>query len=202
MSDGDSVGGMNNMKPLGSTVGMSQADMLGMKQTQDSVAINEAIDEFVQDKKSWFTKLYKKHGDDVEQTAKELGNEFMKGTAKFIGRDVLPIEDSIGAEEEHQIVKKITLANEMAYAIDADKRLDPDWESSQSEEDPEDHWDAETILTTYTNTDNHPSVIKFVPKVKVNAKARIELDTKFKVPIDGLNGLIEFAEEIRPKRKT
>jgi len=52
-----------------------------------------------------------------------------------------------------------------------------DDESEDTEEDPEDKWDAETILTTFTNTDNHPGIIKFIPRVKVNQKAKIELHT-------------------------
>jgi hypothetical protein len=39
-----------------------------------------------------------------------------------------------------------------------------------------------------------------VPKVKVNSKAKIELHSQFKVPIDGLNGLIPIAEEVRVKK--
>ena len=56
-------------------------------------------------------------------------------------------------------------------------------------------------MSTYTNTDNHPSVIKFVAKVKVNQRMKIDLHKQYKVPIDGLNGLIPIAEEIDVKKK-
>lgn len=73
-----------------------------------------------------------------------------------------------------------------------------DDESSESS-DQEEKWDAETILSTYTNTDNHPSVIKFTRVVKT--KATIQLHKQFKVPVDGLNGLIPIAEEVEVKRE-
>jgi hypothetical protein len=41
------------------------------------------------------------------------------------------------------------------------------------ESDPDDKWDADTILTTNTNTDNHPGVIKFTPKIKVKNKIQL-----------------------------
>jgi len=61
------------------------------------------------------------------------------------------------------------------------------------EESDEDAWDADTILSTYTNTDNHPGVIKTTRRVRPNQKMKIELHKQFKVPIDGL---IPMAEEI------
>lgn len=78
--------------------------------------------------------------------------------------------------------------------------LPSDYESPDTEEDPEDQWDADTILTTYTNTDNHPGIIKFVKKVKTKSNAII-LDKQFKVPIESMNGLIPTAEEIQVKKK-
>jgi protein LTV1 len=39
-------------------------------------------------------------------------------------------------------------------------------ESESSDEDPEKKWDCETVLTTYTNTDNHPGIIKTERRVK------------------------------------
>ena len=62
-----------------------------------------------------------------------------------------------------------------------------------TDEDPEDQWDAETILTTYTNTDNHPGVIKTQRRVRPKMNMKIELHKQFKVPLDGL---IPLAEEI------
>ena len=45
-------------------------------------------------------------------------------------------------------------------------------------------------MSTYTNTDNHPAVVKTSGRV-VRTKQPIELHKQFKVPLDGL-----MAEEI------
>lgn len=103
-------------------------------------------------------------------------------------------------QEYLKLVNERTLQNEQLFQDEADER-GTDYESPDTEEDPADRWDAETILSTYTNTDNHPGVIKFRPKVKVNDKLKIALHTQFKVPIDGLDGLIPIAEEIIEKKK-
>ena len=194
LSDGE-------MPAAPSNFGLSTADKLEMKQEQDKEMINEAIDEFIQDKKSWFRNLHRKHGEDYEMTSKEKGNEFLEGTAKFIGKDLIPIMGDMEQEQADKLIKERTLQINERFEEEAEKRAGSEYESSEEEEDHEEKWDAETILTTYTNTDNHPGVIKFVPKVKVNSKAKIELHSQFKVPIDGLNGLIPIAEEVRKKKK-
>ena len=63
----------------------------------------------------------------------------------------------------------------------------------REERSDEDAWDAETILSTYTNTDNHPGVIKTQRRVRPSQRMKIELHKQFKVPVDGL---IPLAEEI------
>ena len=117
----------------------------------------------------------------------------------MIGKDSIPIEGELEEQQEKVLLKEKTVANAVQFQEEVDEK-GSDYESPATESDPEDRWDAETILTTYTNTDNHPGVIKFVPKVKVG-KAKIELHKQFKVPIDGLNGLIPIAEEIEVKKK-
>ena len=54
------------------------------------------------------------------------------------------------------------------------------------DEDQEEQWDCESILSTYTNTDNHPGVIKTQRRVRPNQKMKIELHKQFRVPVDGL----------------
>jgi len=66
------------------------------------------------------------------------------------------------------MIKEKTLANNEQFFIEMEEK---GTDSETSSEDHKEEWDAETILTTYTNTDNHPSVIKFNPKVRVNKKA-------------------------------
>lgn len=117
----------------------------------------------------------------------------------MIGKDSIPIEGELEEQQEKVLLKEKTVNNANQFQQEVDEK-GSDYESPETESDPEDKWDAETILTTYTNTDNHPGVIKYVPKVKVG-KAKIELHKQFKVPIDGLNGLIPIAEEIEVKKK-
>lgn len=164
LSDGDV---MSEVRP-------SQQDLLEEKLHQDNVVINEAVDEFIQDKRLWFRTLKKEHGDGYENNAKEKGNEFLSGTAKFIGRGLIPITDVMDPEsiEFKKIVLERTLANTILMQKEVDDRAS-DYESPEEEEDPEDQWDADTILTTLTNTDNHPNVIKTVRKIKTKANAII-----------------------------
>lgn len=91
-----------------------------------------------------------------------------------VGKNVIPIEGEIEEEELKKQIKEKSLALNKRFQEEADER-GTDYESIESEEDEADKWDAETILSTYTNTDNHPSIIKFVPKVKTNQKMKIEL---------------------------
>lgn len=58
---------------------------------QDQEMILEAVDEFIQDKRLWFHKLHKDHKDDIENKAVEKGSNFLPGTAKYIGKAVIPI---------------------------------------------------------------------------------------------------------------
>lgn len=64
-------------------------------------------------------------------------------------------------------------------------------EEVEEEKEQEEKWDCETILSTYTNTDNHPGVIRTVKRVRPNQKIKIELHKQFRVPIDGLTPLAE-----------
>lgn len=54
----------------------------------------------------------------------------------------------------------------------------------------------DTILTTHTNTDNHPAIIKTAGRIVRTGKQRIELHKQFKVPLDGL-----MAEEIEVRKE-
>jgi len=62
--------------------------------------------------------------------------------------------------------------------------------SDYTESDESDHedqkWDCNTILSTFTNKDNHPGVIKTVRVVKPGKNHKIELHKQLKVPIEGL----------------
>ena len=81
MTDGD----------MESNLGPSQADRLENKLMQDNETINEAVNEFIQDKKGWFRQLHKDHKGEIEEEATDKGDHFLKGTAKFIGRGLIEI---------------------------------------------------------------------------------------------------------------
>lgn len=132
------------------------------KEKDDRDLINEAVDEFIEDKQNWFRDLHKRHGakDGVEM-AIEKGKEFKEGTAMHIPNVKIKVAGEI--EEESEQYKKM-MAERTLYQF-SDKDTDEEEDSSESEQE---QWDAETILTTYTNTDNHPHLIKYTPKVKPN----------------------------------
>ena len=157
-----------------SQVPLSNLDLLEAKQAQDKEIINEAVDEFIQDKRFWFRNLHKDHGSSIQSTAIEKGKEFKEGTALFVGKDVIPIQGELEEEEFKRIVKERTLENAKKFQEEDDAK-GSDYESEESEQEEQEKWDAETILSTYTNTDNHPSVIKFTPRVKAGGKMKIEL---------------------------
>jgi hypothetical protein len=77
------------------------------------------------------------------------------------------------------------------FAEEADANEEDPFENLRVEE--EDQWDCESILSTYTNTDNHPGVIKTTRRIRPSQQMKIELHKQFRVPIDGL---IPVAEEI------
>lgn len=73
-----------------------------------------------------------------------------------------------------------------------------DGEGDEEEEEQEKKWDCETILTTYTNTDNHPGVIKAVIKPRKFMMPRIDLRPKHE-PVKGGFKVVEEPAEIESK---
>jgi len=163
--------------------------------------IGEAVDEFIEDKKLWFRTLAREHTEDIQTKAIEKGNNFLEGTVLNIGKCEIPIDGQLDPEGEEykKMLNEKSLAIEAKMQEEADAR-DPDYITPDTSEDEADKWDAETILSTYSNLDNHPGVIKYVPKSKKSNINKIILDKQFKVPIDGLNGLIPIAEEVEKKK--
>mmetsp|Transcript_29458 Transcript_29458/g.44646 ORF Transcript_29458/g.44646 Transcript_29458/m.44646 type:complete len:170 (+) Transcript_29458:1595-2104(+) len=149
---------------------MSNMDMLEEKARQDGLMINEAVDEFIKDKKLWFRDLHRDHKGEIDEAAGEKAKEFLENTALHLGRTNIPVDGQLDPEGEEvkKILKERTvmMQNKIEEELaNQDSDLD---EEEEDDSDPEDKWDADTILSTYTNTDNHPSVIKFQKKVKVN----------------------------------
>ena len=103
-------------------------------------------------------------------------------------------EDLKDGEEPEEVKKKIRerkLANCTEFELAAEETVYDD--VYRDEKSDEDAWDAETILSTYTNTDNHPGLIKTERRVRPSQRMKIELHKQFKVPVDGL---LPLAEEI------
>jgi hypothetical protein len=73
-------------------------------------------------------------------------------------------------------------------------------DNEDDEEGQEKKWDCESILSTYTNTDNHPAIIKTAARVVRANKQKFELHKQFKVPLDGLVAE-EFSTLVQHKSK-
>jgi len=152
------------------------------------------VDEFVEAKKDRFRELHREFGDEAERKA-----EF-----KILDRNKnVPREEELeqgDVEETNEKIKQRMIENGEAFEVEGDaflKKLEAG-EAVFAESSEEEKWDCETILTTFTNTDNHPGVIKTERRVRPNQKLKIELHKQFKVPIDGL---IPLAEEIIVKKE-
>lgn len=57
------------------------------------------------------------------------------------------------------------MINAMIEKDDEERDTNEDDSSEDDEEAQEKKWDCESILSTYTNTDNHPAVIRTVSRV-------------------------------------
>ena len=151
----------------------------------DQKVIDEAVDEFIEDTKTRFLDLTKKHGTDEQRN---LLPQYVKASEKIHEED---LKDGDMPEEVKQKLTDKKLQNADVFEDDAIAKIDEDpYADDKSDEEA---WDAETILSTYTNTDNHPGVIKTERRVRPAQRMKIELHKQFKVPIDGL---IPLAEEI------
>lgn len=93
-----------------------------------------------------------------------------------------------------EIFKKALQINEVM-----DKEAEGRASDSDDDEDSDgsEKWDCESVLSTFTNTDNHPGVIKTIRKI-VKPKNKMELHKQFKVPLEGL---MPIAEEITIKKE-
>lgn len=146
----------------------------------------DAVDEFIEDKKMWFRDLHKKHGDEAERDIPVL----VARNAEMLRQ--VEIDDGENLEEVNNEIKRKMVEIAERFEKEADER-DQDNPFNVQEVNEEAEWDCETILSTYTNTDNHPGVIKTTRRIKPSQKMKIELHKQFRVPVDGL---IPIAEEI------
>jgi protein LTV1 len=137
-------------------------------------ALDEAVAEFIESQKLRDRKLYSKFGDEPPELVPIL-------------RKALPEEDPEKVAKE----KKALIEKALARHEQLEQEYQERETSEESESDEEEQaWDCQSILSTYTNTDNHPAVIKTTARV-VKTKQHMQLHKQFKVPLDGL-----MAEEI------
>lgn len=113
----------------------------------DPESLMEAVDEFIEDTKMRFHKLSKRHRED-----------YVQGEHLFDKNDMVPREEEI--EEDPETAKADFVVRQLAANEAFVETADAKYEESSEEEEEEEAWDCESILSTYTNTDNHPGVIK------------------------------------------
>ena len=148
----------------------------------DAQTMEEMIAEFMRENKETITKdLFRKYQEEIPEeevgkmTAEEkeekgilLGQDEIKRN-KVGERDgliLMPQEVVQKAEREIKQVKHRKAGEELhgkiiklaeKYCEESDSQ-----ESEEEEEEPKEMWDCESIISTYTNTDNHPALISEV----------------------------------------
>lgn len=176
--DDDKIGALENDEEVQDE--MDFLDKLGEEEDEEFVGddeMNDALDEFIDQNKGRFRNLYQKFGDknkdDESQApdllppnvltateaqeiqAKEEREQYVKDRGEFIRKARL-LEEKY--EEDHQKEYLKTKAR-----IDAGEDI-----RELAAYCKEDRFDVETIVSTYTNTDNHPGLIKEVIRPKKN----------------------------------
>ena len=147
-------------------IGELYEDEIQAENKIDKKVLDEACNEFIEDKKRWFMDLAKQYGD-------EKANSLMPDIKPS---ELIHEEDLKDGEEPEEVKKKIRerkLANCIEFEQAAEETVYD--EVYRDEKSDEDAWDAETILTTYTNTDNHPGLIKTERRVRPSQRMKIEL---------------------------
>lgn len=147
---------------------------------------DDAIDEFIESQKIRDRKLYRQFNNSDEPPElvpiikKRQGGPGMEA----------PEDPQVLEKERREIIQKSLAINDLIEK-EYEEKGSSESESDDDEED-EEKFDCQSIISTYTNTDNHPAVIKTTKRVvQCRKDARIELHKQFKVPLDGL-----MAEEI------
>ena len=147
-------------------IGELDEEDVGAKDKIEKKVLDDAVDEFIMDTKKRFTNLAKEFGN-------EEANNLIPATKTS---DLIYAEDLKDGDEPAEVKQKLRekkLQNAQVFEEEALENMEDVPDRDQSEE--EDAWDAETILSTYTNTDNHPGVIKTQRRVRPSQRMKIEL---------------------------
>jgi protein LTV1 len=153
---------------IGDAEGEVEVDENGMITAE---ALDDAVNEFIESQKIRDRKLYNDFRPNKDTEPPEL--------VPILRKPHVPTQEELDdpllleKEREEVIKKSLLLANKIDEE-DAEKGSNYSSSEEESEEDEEKRWDVDTILTTHTNTDNHPAIIKTAGRV-VRTKQRIEL---------------------------
>jgi len=113
--------------------------------------------------------------EDFDSMLNEFLNEF-----EIVGRKMKPkLEGESGPEKLDALRRAMGQDERVRISNDGDDEEDDDDLFSSNEEDKKERWDCETILTTYTNLENHPRLIRARDPKPV---LKIALDRKTGLP--------------------
>lgn len=188
-------------------IGAIQDDLMGpMSDMIDQDAFDEIMQEFIETNKDYCKKLYEKYhdedfrtkvtveGDAIEEIVDKDG-EFKDKVYKILKQkngeivklvpkeEMQHLQEKLHAEEieanRAALKAKILKYHEDQLRAEAEMDSEEEEQEAEGEDQEQKKWDVETILSTRTNTDNHPGLIKSVVKIKKN---RIVLDPKTRAP--------------------
>ncbi|KAJ3721927.1 Low temperature viability protein-domain-containing protein [Lentinula raphanica] len=96
---------------------------------------------------------------------------------EILGRKMKPVLDGETGAAKLDTLRRAMGQDERVHEsyADMDDDVDDDNEFLRLDKEEKDQWDCETILTTYTNLENHPRVIRIqkskpVPKIRLDPK--------------------------------
>lgn len=134
----------------------------------DGENIEEVVENDDGEKEKIYKMLKQKNGEIVKLIPKE---EMQRYNEKMNAEELSKIQSNIKA--------KILKYNEEMLEREA-LELDEVTEETEDQTDEQEEWDVKSILSTRTNTDNHPGIIKGIVKPKKN---KIIIDPKTNAPV-------------------
>ncbi|KAF8807956.1 LTV-domain-containing protein [Phlegmacium glaucopus] len=208
--DGDTVGSLPAMSVIGGKGKRRRkgtSDASGYSMSSSSMYRNEALQTLDERFDQIILKVYNddqdeekitSHHDNDSDEAPELitsredfdsmVNEFLNDF-EIVGRKMKPkLEGESGLEKLDVLRRAMGQDERVRISNDGDEEVDDNDDlSSSDEEDKKDRWDCETILSTYTNLENHPRLIRVLDAKQV---PKIALDRKTGLPslVDTVQG--------------
>jgi hypothetical protein len=142
--------------------------------------------------------------DELENYEHEVDRQTGEEVVLVPGEEIERIQRMFTSVEQEESYKKsiqITLEHIKRQQLEDDDYDSEEGEEELDEEDADEKkWDCETILSTYTNTDNHPGIIKSIVKPKKFQMPRIDLRSNHIVERGGFK-VVETPEAIAEEPK-